>query len=110
MSKRKMKELGLKINKPSTKVLRVANGELEISIGKVYVKIDEGVPVKFEVIDTPNRLILFGTQCLQNGKIDYRKEKVTLYYENQKIIIPIEYKKNEENDSSDSEIDEELNE
>jgi hypothetical protein len=110
MSKRKMKELGLKINKPSSKILRVANGEKEISLGKVYVKIDEGIPIKFEVIDTPNRIILLGTQCLQNGKIDFRNGKLELYYGNKKILIPIEYKRNKENESSDSETDEELNE
>jgi Retroviral aspartyl protease len=91
-----MQKLGLKIDKSSKTQLTLADGIKRASMGKalIEIEIDEYIiPVQVEIIESKSVDLLLGTELLSQiqGKVDFKKNKLTFQAEDNKVEIPIYY-------------------
>jgi len=117
ISNRLMKELGLKIQKKSNIIFKMANGRKIPSLGQTQGKLEIQeieIPVTLQVIDATEETLLLGNEWFSQvkAKINFEEEELRIKGKNDEVVkIPIYYTKEEieeltEETSEESDIDE----
>jgi hypothetical protein len=104
-----MKELGMKIQKKSNIIFKMANGKKVPSLGRTQgnLEIEEIIiPVSLQVIDSTEDTLLLGNEWFSQvkAKINFEEEELRIKGRNDEIVkIPIYYTKEDLEESTEEE-------
>jgi predicted aspartyl protease len=112
------KELDIPIQKGSNVRFVLANGNKIAALGKTEVEIqinNKKIPIEVEIMDSKEKYIIIGNNILKkwNANIDFEEKILEISNNDEEVIIPIEYEKNNrmikseviENDTSNEETE-----